>query len=330
MTGAPVDRVAALRAVDFLAPLDDAVLAAFAARGRLRRYASGEHVFAELEAAADVFVVLSGHAEVAVEARTGQRTVLDTLGPGRAFGEMSSITGQPRSATVTAVDALEVLRFADRDFDELRARRPAVAVALVRVLAGRLAATERAIAAMLAAPEAPRSVPSTGRGAIRRAWHDLVVARSRDLGFLALAAFAGTLLAVRLLVYLAFILDLAPRGVLRATYLTGFALLIGSAWTSVSMFRPSIRRWIAVAYGVGCALIANELGVTLAFDIFYRDIHTPDPATPFDVERLYRRSEAHRAVIISLVVLIQLAYLRPFYRRAAFLLLRRVRRRFSG
>ena len=43
------------------------------------------------------------------------------------------------------------------------------------------------------------------------------------------------------------------------------------------------RRLVAVAYGVGCALIFNELGVTLAFDIFYKDIHTPDPDVAFDI-----------------------------------------------
>ena len=55
-----------------------------------------------------------------------------------------------------------------------------------------------------------------------------------------------------------------------------------------------MRRAIAVTYGIGCALIFNELGVTLAFDIFFKDIHTADPNVPFDIERLYRRTEALR------------------------------------
>ena len=177
----------------------------------------------------------------------------------------------------------------------------------------------------LLAPDARAAAPRPRAGALRRAWNELVVARSRDLGFIALATFAATLILVRLLVFLAFRFELAPRGVLRAAYLAGFALVIGSAWTSVSYFRPTMRRWIAAAYGVGCALIFNELGVTLAFDIFYRDIHTPDPSTPFDIERLYRRTEPHRAIVLALVVLVQAAYLRPFYRRVAFMIRRRVK-----
>ena len=81
-----------------------------------------------------------------------------------------------------------------------------------------------------------------------------------------------------------------------------------------------------MAYGVGVALIFNELGVTLAFDIFYKDIHTADPNVPFDIERLYRRTEPLRAIGIGLVVLIQAAYLRKFYARAAFVLMTRLRR----
>jgi hypothetical protein len=77
------------------------------------------------------------------------------------------------------------------------------------------------------------------------------------------------------------------------------------------------------------ALILNELGVTLAFDIFYKDIHTPDPSVPFDVEELYRRTEAVRGILVALAVLVQVAYLRPFWRRALFVLRTRARRMFS-
>jgi hypothetical protein len=86
---------------------------------------------------------------------------------------------------------------------------------------------------------------------------------------------------------------------------------------------------VALAYGVACALIFNSLGVTLAFDIFFKDIHTPDPSVPFDIERLYRRTEGLRAVVIGLLVLVQLVYLRRFYRRAAFVLHTRLRRVWS-
>ena len=73
-------------------------------------------------------------------------------------------------------------------------------------------------------------------------------------------------------------------------------------------------------------MLFNELGVTLAFDIFFKDIHTPDPDVAFDIERLYRRTEPLRAIAIGLVVLIQAVYLRAFYRRLWFVVRTRLRR----
>jgi len=180
-----------------------------------------------------------------------------------------------------------------------------------------------------AAPPAEARSRATHRSSIRRMWSELVVNRRRDLAFLTLASFVLTLLAVRVVVYAAFRFDFAPRDVLRGAYLTGFSLVLSSAAVALLTFRPSWRRAVAIAYGIGGALILNELGVTLAFDIFFKDIHTPDPSVPFDVERLYRRAEPLRAVVIGLVVLVQAAYLRAFYVRALFILKTRARRVLS-
>lgn len=327
------DRLALLRAVEFLAPLDDETLAELAGRARVARCAAGQTIVGELESGADVFLVVGGRAEVVVEPHGGARRVLHTLGPGSAFGEMASLTGELRSATVIAVDDVELLVIRDAEFDRLRERRPEVAVALLRTLGRRLVDTDRAIDALLVDPD-PGTVPGAAPagaapGSIRRVWRELVVNHHHDLAFLTLAAFVLTLVVIRLTVYLAFRLDVAPRGVLRGAYMTGFALLFLSAASAVLAFRPPIRRLVALAYGVGAALIFNELGVTLAFDIFYKDIHTPDPEVAFDIERLYRRTEPVRAIAVGLVVLIQAVYLRPFYRRAGFILRTRARRWFA-
>jgi hypothetical protein len=259
--------------------------------------------------------------------------VLGRLGPGGAVGEMSSLTGELRSASVTALVDAEVLVLPDAAFDLLRERRPEVALALVRLLAARLAAAERSVETLLAkAPpssHAEHGIPPARRGSIRRAFRELVVNRRRDLAFLTLSSFVLTLLAVRAAVFLAFHFDVAVRATLRTAYLTGFGLLIVSSCASLLTFRPGLRRAIAAAYGVGLALILNELGVTLAFDIFFKDIHTPDPNVAFDIERLYRRTEPHRAVFIGLLVLVQVAYLRRFYRRATFVVTTRLRRLFA-
>jgi CRP-like cAMP-binding protein len=325
------EELAIVRRVPFLAPLDDATLAEVASLGRRARWIAGERVVTELEPGAEVFVVLRGEAQVTLEARRGETEVLGRLGPGSAFGEMSSLTGELRSATVKALGELEALVLPDEVFDDLRERRPRVAVALARMLAERLAQADRTIDALLASPHeaspvATGATAGVGRGSVGRAWRELVVSRQKDLAFLVFAAFVATLIVVRLAVYASFRFDVAPFGILRTAYMSGFTLLGLSAAASLLTFRPGWRRAIALAYGVAVALIVNELGVTLAFDIFYKDIHTPDPTVPFDVEMLYRRTEGVRGIFIALAVLLQAAYLRPFWRRAAFVLRTRARR----
>ena len=322
--------VVVLGKVPYLEGLDPETLAELAAGATRRHYAPGERIVAELEPGADVYVLAVGEAEISVDCATGDRRVLGTIGPGGAFGEMSSLTGELRSATVTALTDADVLILADADFDRLRERRPAVALHLVRLLALRLSSAERSVEALLSSSApvdaAPHGHQQARRGSVRRAWRELVVNHERDLAFLTLVGFVLTLIAVRLAVFGAFHFEIAPRGLLRSAYLTGFTLVIVSSCTSLLTFRPGLRRLVAFAYGVGLALILNELGVTLAFDIFFKDIHTPDPDVPFDIERLYRRAEPLRAIALGLLVLVQAAYLRRFYRRALFVLSTRLRK----
>jgi len=337
------EAVALLRQVIFLRDVDDATLGRLSAHARRVTFTRGSTIVSELEAGADVFVIEAGDAEISVDATQGERQIIGTLGVGSGFGEMSSLTGELRSATVTALTDVRVLVISDHDFDALREERPQVALALLKVLGARIGQTERAIDALFlaetehapAGANASAIASATGagakvsRGSIGRVWTELVVARKKDLAFRTLAAFVLTLIAIRLGVYLAFRYDIAPRGVLRAAYMTGFASLVGSAGASLMTYRPEWRRIIAVLYGVGVALIFNELGVTLAFDVFYKDIHTPDPNTPFDIEKLYERASAVHAIAIALVVLVQAAYLRGFYVRAGFVLMTRVRKLLS-
>ena len=319
-----------LSSVEFLRDVDEATLGEIAARADKRKYRAGTRLVSELEPGADVFVILAGDAEISVEGQD-DKLVLGTLGAGHAFGEMSSLTGELRSATVTAKTDVEALVISDADFDRLRERRPQIAVALVRVLSKRLAEAEKTVDELYSGKlpaDARKDRPLiVRRGSIGRVWGELVAGRGRDLTFLALASFVITLLCVRAIVHMSFRFDFAPRDVLRTLYMSGFFLVLFSSAASVLTFRPTYRRWIALAYGIGGALILNELGVTLAFDIFYKDIHHADPNVAFDVERLYRRTEPLRAIVIGLVVLIQAAYLRTFYQRAWFILRTRLRRK---
>jgi CRP-like cAMP-binding protein len=56
----------------------------------------------------DMMLVLSGTAEISVATRTGQR-VVDTSHPGDVIGEVGFLSATERTATVTALEPMEVL-----------------------------------------------------------------------------------------------------------------------------------------------------------------------------------------------------------------------------
>jgi CRP-like cAMP-binding protein len=82
------------------------------------RVAPDELVLREGEVPDAMFIVLQGELRVAAERLGGDSADMATLGPGDVFGEIGVLTGEPRTATVTAVDEVWVMRLGA---DEVRA-----------------------------------------------------------------------------------------------------------------------------------------------------------------------------------------------------------------
>ena len=93
-----------------------------------------EHAIARQgEIGSCMFIVVDGRVRVV---RDGQ--VVTRLGPGEFFGELSVLDGAPRNATVTAEVTTTCLAIATWDAERVMREEPGVALALLRVLAGRL------------------------------------------------------------------------------------------------------------------------------------------------------------------------------------------------
>jgi CRP-like cAMP-binding protein len=108
-----------LRDIGLLGALSDEVLEHLAKNLQQRRIAAGATIFQEGDAAHDMFVVLDGEVEVLKKSRRGRVQRVAILGPSDAFGEMSIIDVQPRSATVRALAPTRLLRIAAEDLDAL-------------------------------------------------------------------------------------------------------------------------------------------------------------------------------------------------------------------
>jgi small-conductance mechanosensitive channel/CRP-like cAMP-binding protein len=88
--------------------LDPEQLGALLERSQLNRFGRGERVIEEGAAGDSMFVLLRGTAQVSV-ARNGSPIRIGVLRAGDCFGEMSLLTGEPRTATVRADNDCEVL-----------------------------------------------------------------------------------------------------------------------------------------------------------------------------------------------------------------------------
>lgn len=101
---------------------------------QVRTYAAYEKVVSEGEEGDELFVVLTG----AVTVHSGDTTIVE-LGPGQHFGEMALVDKAPRSASVTAKEATQLIGIRRRDFFDLVRKDHDVAVKLLWSFLGSLA-----------------------------------------------------------------------------------------------------------------------------------------------------------------------------------------------
>ena len=86
--------------------------------------------------AGSLYFIFNGEVEVSIDADSGRRLRLTTLGPGCVFGEVALLNGQPRSADVHAIVDTQCLEVA---FDDLQGEvRNKVMINLARYFAQKI------------------------------------------------------------------------------------------------------------------------------------------------------------------------------------------------
>jgi NTE family protein len=120
--------------------LTPAALEELSGQLRPRRFGARELICRAGEPGDSLLVIRSGLAHVYLEQPDGGLPVA-RLRRGDVVGEMSLLTGEPRSASVLAAVPTEVLELSQEAFAGILARYPAVLVNLSRILSRRLART---------------------------------------------------------------------------------------------------------------------------------------------------------------------------------------------
>lgn len=100
---------AVLRTVETFRPLTDEQVRVLAQNARKERYTAGEVLVRQGEEGRSLFVIESGEVRVERSEADGSRRELARLGQSRFFGEMSLLTGEPRTASVVALGEVDVV-----------------------------------------------------------------------------------------------------------------------------------------------------------------------------------------------------------------------------
>jgi CRP/FNR family cyclic AMP-dependent transcriptional regulator len=124
-------------AATFIEALTDEETAEMHAVGRRQSYGPAVTLFHEGDDAGPVVVLLSGRVKVSTVGR-GREAIVAVRGPGDLIGELSTIDGGLRSATVTTLERAEALLVRGSAFDALLERRPRIALVILRMVAARL------------------------------------------------------------------------------------------------------------------------------------------------------------------------------------------------
>ena len=111
----------------FLTQASDAEWNALLKATKLKRYPPREPIVNAGDSGRQLYILLSGRAEVSVLRGDGRRQQIAVIEPGSVFGEQAFLDGQPRSATVSAISECEVRSLAWRDFLVFREKQPLVA-----------------------------------------------------------------------------------------------------------------------------------------------------------------------------------------------------------
>jgi CRP-like cAMP-binding protein len=149
-----------LLACDLFSSVDEEELLGIVRALRLRVVEPGEIVVAEGEPGEGLYIVASGLVKVFIRNPSGRNVPIARLGPGQYFGEIASLSGRPRSATVTAAARAELLELDAAMLRDLTARHPGLARRLEDVYVQRVSSPEAA---------AVRSVPLADAAARARA-----------------------------------------------------------------------------------------------------------------------------------------------------------------
>lgn len=131
----------ALLNVPFFEKLNDDERRTLAAQIEVVRHPAGHELFAVGDPGDSLYILISGSTEIYFRDTTGHKIILETLGPGEFFGEISLLDAGPRTASVVVKEDMEAVRVDRHDLDALLRVHPTAALDLLAAMGRRIRQT---------------------------------------------------------------------------------------------------------------------------------------------------------------------------------------------
>jgi small-conductance mechanosensitive channel/CRP-like cAMP-binding protein len=160
-------RVRCFNGVPFLQPLSEEQKRRLAARADDIGLAPGQTLFRQDDSGDSFFVISKGTVDVLTKIDAGGERRIATLGVGNFFGEMSALTGQPRTATIRAASPFWGIQIDKGDLMELFDSDPSMMEKMSVIVAQRNAEREALTRGPAAAP-APETAVTHQRSLLAR------------------------------------------------------------------------------------------------------------------------------------------------------------------
>ncbi|GAC1375303.1 MAG: hypothetical protein NVS2B12_34670 [Ktedonobacteraceae bacterium] len=107
-----------------------------------RIFQPGQVVMRAGEEGSSFQIIEQGEVEIWLTDTDGKKVVLDVLGPGKFFGELSMLAGETRSASATSAEEVVTLELDRNEFFDFLRRRPEAAIDVLTELGQRLKHTD--------------------------------------------------------------------------------------------------------------------------------------------------------------------------------------------
>jgi CRP/FNR family cyclic AMP-dependent transcriptional regulator len=127
-----------LRNVPLFAVLPENQLSLLTSAVSRKSFPRGTTIIAAGDVTESLYVIISGRLKVMISDDEGREVILAILGPNEFFGEMGLIDDHPRSASVVALEACELLSLSKRDFKRCLSDNFEMAMTVMRGLVKRL------------------------------------------------------------------------------------------------------------------------------------------------------------------------------------------------